>query len=86
LAEWVVVDPLQKLGADLDGKVFGFDHHASLNLGLLHCDSMNNMEALIHWLVTKDSGSFLLQYGPSSLVVQQTISPTGRCCFKVSAK
>jgi len=33
LAERVVVDPLRELGADLNGKVFGFDSPSSLKLG-----------------------------------------------------
>jgi FKBP12-rapamycin complex-associated protein len=67
LAERVVLDPLGELGAQLNGRVFGFGAPESLNLGLVHRDisSAGHLEGLIERLVTKQADSFLPQYGPT---------------------
>ena len=67
LAERVVLDPLRELGADLDGKVFGFHSPETLHLGSLFRErgGTNNIDTLIDRLVTKDTGSFLPKYGPA---------------------
>jgi FKBP12-rapamycin complex-associated protein len=65
LAERVLLDPLQALGADLNGPTFGFDLSESLGLRLELEDTIARtpMTSIIDDLVTQDSRAFLPTYG-----------------------
>ncbi|KAL3925177.1 MAG: hypothetical protein SGILL_000585 [Bacillariaceae sp.] len=63
LAERVLLDPLEKLGADLNGVVFGFGLAESLGLRASMEDAMRRFPVarIIDGLVTSDSVSYLPQ-------------------------
>lgn len=63
LAERALVDPLQELGADMEGIVFGFDLPSSLGLGLQRSRDENyDFANGVDRLVTGDAKSFLPRY------------------------
>lgn len=65
LAERVLLNPLEALGADLDGSAFGFGLAESLGLGteLKEVSSRIPIATIIGDLVTSDSRAFLPEYG-----------------------
>jgi len=65
LAERVLLDPLEKLGADLNGSQFGFNLPPSLGLGLLK-NTVSNFPRHIDQLVNGEATLFLPQYGEES--------------------
>jgi FKBP12-rapamycin complex-associated protein len=78
LAERVLLDPLNDMGARLDGIVFGYSLPDSLNLGLISQESgsTRNADAMIDRLLTKDASAFLPKYGSahaqcSKMLVQE---------------
>jgi hypothetical protein len=65
LAERVLLDPLEKLGADLNGAVFGFGLEENLDLRADLQETMARYPTahIIEDLVTNESVSFLPKYG-----------------------
>jgi hypothetical protein len=78
LAERVLLDPLNDMGARLDGIVFGYGLPDSLILGISTQESgrARNTNAVIDRLLTKDATPFLPKYGSahaqcSKMLVQE---------------
>lgn len=65
LAERVLLNPLEALGADLDGRAFGFGLAESLGLGaeLEDAISRTSVSTIIGDLVTSETKAFLPEYG-----------------------
>lgn len=65
LAERVLLDPLEKLGADLNGPFFGFGLRETLGLRIELDEAIKHtpLSVLINELVTSDTLTYLAKYG-----------------------